>query len=467
MATVSGIIGLVLTGFTIWHLVLAASGMTTIESLEKVRYSTPGLSPRNNTFAHLGNGVGAWNAQNERVREQARYNSYLGEEALAKLPHAFDLGKRQNLLDVFGARRWCWLLPLAMSREEKSRLDGWRWETSRTWAEGVARLQQERDERVKKAREQWLADGGGSNHNNHSNQTPPPPRGIGGSDRTFETRHYPAAPSRGNIHTSSSSSRLEARSAGETPAGMVKPPIPGAGLKAMESRIRNDWAFLDEDPSFSHATSAAVSSSEESDRPGSDDSEFDDSDGEELGERGGLIDHLKLRGGRVRKKDIYHQEMFGSSVGSHGSVRGGRKNIAGMMGVVPHHQAGKGGSKVDRVLGRHRYDSDEAARGEVVKLKKLKGHVPLMVAAGRIPHGESGGELLSFGVNMNIDDVGKRAGEIAERVGRGVVKAVAGVVDPGMVRGGEAKGQGGAGGQRDDWLGWGGEGVEMREDERV
>ncbi|KAF8421016.1 DHHC palmitoyltransferase-domain-containing protein, partial [Tirmania nivea] len=154
IATVSGIIGLVLSGFTIWHLMLAASGMTTIESLEKVRYSTPGLSPHNNAFSYPGNGLDVWNAQNERVREQARYNSYLDEEALAKLPHAFDLGKRQNLLDVFGARKWHWLLPLPMSWEEKSRLDGWRWETSRAWAEGVARLQQERDERMRKAREQ-------------------------------------------------------------------------------------------------------------------------------------------------------------------------------------------------------------------------------------------------------------------------------------------------------------------------
>ena len=396
MATVSGIIGLVLSGFTIWHVMLAASGMTTIESLEKVRYSTPGLSPHSNAFAYSGNGVDVWNAQNERVREQARYNSYLDDEALAKLPHAFDLGKRQNLLDVFGVRRWCWLLPLAMSWEEKSRLDGWRWETSRTWAEGVARLQQERDERIKRAREQWLAQGGG-NLNNNSNRTPPPPRGIGGNDRTFETRHYPATGA-----TTSSSSRLEARSAGETPAGMVKPPNPGAGLKAIESRIRNDWAFLDEDPSFSHATSAAASSSEESDGLGDEDSEFDDSGAEELGERGGLIDHLKLRGGRARKGDIYHQEMFGSVGSAHGSVKGGRKSVAAMMGAVPnhHHQhaRGGGGSKVDRVLGRSRYDSDEAAAGvEVLKMRKLKGHVPLMVAAGRVPPGESeGGELLGF-----------------------------------------------------------------------
>ena len=56
--------------------------------------------------------------------------------------------------------------------------------------------------------------------------------------------------------------------------------------------------------------------------------------------------------------------------------------------------------------------------------------------------------------------------ELAERVGRGVVKAVAGVVDPGMVRAEEARGQGQGEGQGDDWLRWGGE-EEERGDERV
>lgn len=41
LAVVSGIIGLVLTGFTIWHISLAFRGMTTIESLEKTRYLSP------------------------------------------------------------------------------------------------------------------------------------------------------------------------------------------------------------------------------------------------------------------------------------------------------------------------------------------------------------------------------------------------------------------------------------------
>lgn len=40
LAVISGIIGLVLTGFTAWHLYLCARGQTTIECLEKTRYLT-------------------------------------------------------------------------------------------------------------------------------------------------------------------------------------------------------------------------------------------------------------------------------------------------------------------------------------------------------------------------------------------------------------------------------------------
>lgn len=41
LAILSGIIGLVLTGFTAWHVWLACKGRTTIESLEKTRYLAP------------------------------------------------------------------------------------------------------------------------------------------------------------------------------------------------------------------------------------------------------------------------------------------------------------------------------------------------------------------------------------------------------------------------------------------
>jgi palmitoyltransferase len=41
LAVISGIIGLVLTGFTAWHISLAVRNLTTIESLERTRYLSP------------------------------------------------------------------------------------------------------------------------------------------------------------------------------------------------------------------------------------------------------------------------------------------------------------------------------------------------------------------------------------------------------------------------------------------
>lgn len=41
LSILAGIIGLVLTGFTAWHISLAVRGMTTIENLEKTRYVSP------------------------------------------------------------------------------------------------------------------------------------------------------------------------------------------------------------------------------------------------------------------------------------------------------------------------------------------------------------------------------------------------------------------------------------------
>jgi hypothetical protein len=41
LSVLSGIIGLVISGFTAWHVYLTASGSTTIESMEKTRYLSP------------------------------------------------------------------------------------------------------------------------------------------------------------------------------------------------------------------------------------------------------------------------------------------------------------------------------------------------------------------------------------------------------------------------------------------
>ena len=184
LCVVSGIIALVLTGFTIWHISLATRGMTTIECLEKTRYlSTIRKQMRNqaseNGFAgqnygqqlveiHANAVPGATRdeegevllsnsyndpghpsakealkknyAEMERSRERDRYEDYLDEQDSEKLPRAFDLGWRQNLLHLFGEKRLFWFLPVCNTTG-----DGWHWDISQNWVEARDRVQKERE----------------------------------------------------------------------------------------------------------------------------------------------------------------------------------------------------------------------------------------------------------------------------------------------------------------------------------
>ena len=195
LAVLSGIIGVVLTGFTGWHLSLAARNQTTIECLEKTRYLTnlrqsmpwrgqpvgqdgeessgllhygqqlteihanalPGItrpeegeerpSPVLDSTGHPGDPqLSATQSlrQNyedlERRRERQRYEEYLDEKDSEKLPHAFDLGWRRNLRAVFGVSPLLWCLPFPNSLG-----DGWHWEPSARWLAARDRLRQERE----------------------------------------------------------------------------------------------------------------------------------------------------------------------------------------------------------------------------------------------------------------------------------------------------------------------------------
>ena len=189
LCVVSGIIGLVLTGFTVWHLSLAYRGQTTIECLEKTRYLSPlRKTMRRQQFGNAnGNGNQSYGQQlaeihantvpgvtraeegetvltneefeggsrskaqsslqrdfgeMERSRERERYDDYLDEQDSEKLPSAFDLGWRRNLQHLFGDRPMLWWLPICNTSG-----DGWSWEPNPKWVEAREAIREEREDR--------------------------------------------------------------------------------------------------------------------------------------------------------------------------------------------------------------------------------------------------------------------------------------------------------------------------------
>ncbi|ORY71105.1 DHHC zinc finger domain-containing protein [Pseudomassariella vexata] len=196
LAVVSGIIGLVVGAFTGWHILLACRGQTTIECLEKTRYLSPLRKQLLHQFnaQHNGEGVdlpkygqqlldihanalpGVTRPEEgevrvsmdgssrddpaprhlsyeelERYRSRKRYEEYLDEQDSERLPNAFDLGAKRNLLHLFGPAPLYWLLPIINTTG-----DGWAWEASPKWLEAREQISRERDQqRQREAAAGW------------------------------------------------------------------------------------------------------------------------------------------------------------------------------------------------------------------------------------------------------------------------------------------------------------------------
>lgn len=170
LAVISGIIGLVLAGFTGWHLLLASRGQTTIECLEKTRYLSPlrkSMQHRHITqqmdhgehghqFRDLSPSTASTLTNNdmqngeqrnhltydlmERQRARERYEEYLDEQDSDKLPSAFDLGWKNNYAHLFGPSTLLWFFPICNTTG-----DGWNWEPSPKWLEARERIARERE----------------------------------------------------------------------------------------------------------------------------------------------------------------------------------------------------------------------------------------------------------------------------------------------------------------------------------
>ncbi|KAH7342336.1 DHHC palmitoyltransferase-domain-containing protein [Rhexocercosporidium sp. MPI-PUGE-AT-0058] len=205
LAVISGIIGLVLAGFTGWHILLASRGQTTIECLETTRY----LSPLRKQHQHMsqssyeqqqrdmngepGQSHGDQGQRHEsydaleRFRARERYEAYLDEQDSDKLPSAFDLGRKRNLQHLFGPSKLLWFFPICNTTG-----DGWSWDASPKWLEAREKIAREREEQ----RQREHAAGWGAEP---SPQIPPVRDGAG--------RHYVSYPNR----TQSKADRLLGR----------------------------------------------------------------------------------------------------------------------------------------------------------------------------------------------------------------------------------------------------------------
>jgi hypothetical protein len=185
LSVISGIIGLVITAFTAYHMYLAARNLTTIENLEKTRYLSPLRNHATQRIAErrsyddnmphslgeqlrdLGNtiteihanslpgilrpeeGEGPQSAAHaslrhnldlESHREREQYEEYLDQRDSARLPNAFNLGWRRNLTALFGPSKLFAWLPICNTLG-----DGWHWEINADFLRERERIKTERE----------------------------------------------------------------------------------------------------------------------------------------------------------------------------------------------------------------------------------------------------------------------------------------------------------------------------------
>ncbi|KAL4939936.1 hypothetical protein BDV06DRAFT_197747 [Aspergillus oleicola] len=214
LSILGGIIGLVLTGFTAWHISLAVRGLTTIECLEKTRYVSPlrkaldrrryeGVLGHNDprsggenqdSFGSRLQGYGnqifdahanaipgvtrpeegeeTTSSENltpaqqalsrsyadlERQREHDRYEDYLAELDNEKMPNAFDLGWKRNLIHLFGDKPLLWFVPARTTSG-----NGWDWEPSPKFLEAQERVRERREQAAEEQRDMYLRNMGNS-----------------------------------------------------------------------------------------------------------------------------------------------------------------------------------------------------------------------------------------------------------------------------------------------------------------
>lgn len=196
LAVLAGVLGLVLTGFTAWHISLVARNLTTIESLERTRYVMPlrdildhkrkeilmawnqgvlappvNIQKRNEAqeaarsrgqydewqkhsdngrFSHTVNPYQRANYAPEHLHELERHYLYLDDSEADALPHAYDRGWRENFRLLFGENRVWWWLPT-----KNVYGDGWMWPINPEFAIARQTLEKKREQRIHDIVEGW------------------------------------------------------------------------------------------------------------------------------------------------------------------------------------------------------------------------------------------------------------------------------------------------------------------------
>ncbi|KAH6845416.1 DHHC palmitoyltransferase-domain-containing protein [Chaetomium sp. MPI-CAGE-AT-0009] len=101
----------------------------------------------------------------ERYRARRRYEEYLDEQDSTRLPNAFDLGPRRNLLHLFGHNPWLWPVPVCNTTG-----DGWTWEPNPAWVGARERLAREREQQAERERAAgWGVADDGYDDNDYNN----------------------------------------------------------------------------------------------------------------------------------------------------------------------------------------------------------------------------------------------------------------------------------------------------------
>ncbi|KAF3914869.1 hypothetical protein ABW20_dc0105634 [Dactylellina cionopaga] len=215
LAVISGVVGIVVTGFSGYHFYLVFKGETTIESMEKTRYLSP-LRKRAipwgaNLLGGGGSGSGADGVMGPaalEMRERDRYNEYMIEMTSREMPHAFDLGWKQNFRQVFGPQAILWFLPIRNSIG-----DGWTWETSQRWKDAQRDLQERRRREMAADQERMRRAGWGGDEIGEAavGGNGPPAPGSGGPYNGWTKQAVTGLPSPGEMGSSKVARILGAR----------------------------------------------------------------------------------------------------------------------------------------------------------------------------------------------------------------------------------------------------------------